>query len=255
MSKPKIYMGTIALEKNRWSSRVPSYLVSEWLPKIKAAGFEGFELWENHVLASPGEAEKLKDSGFPIAIYNHYGTFSNSPEDVEKREKAVEMINFLGAGGVKFNVGNDPALLPVYRENVLRMADAIDGIMFCECHANTLLEFNGDIVAFFKDLCPQKFQLMVHPFIEPKLLDEKFELFGSRLTHIHSQLTRDDGERVCLDRWPERVTACFDVMKKHGFAGNFTVEFTELTATPGENIDDLFANAVRDLNFIRSAFQ
>ena len=254
MQKPKIYLGTIALEKNRWSSRVPSYLVSEWLPKIKAAGFDGLELWENHVLSSPGGAEALKNSGFPIAIYNHYGTFSNSPEDIEKREKAVKMINFLGAGAVKFNVGNDPALLGEYRDNVLRMADAIDGIMFCECHANTLLEFNDDIVAFFKDLCPEKFQLMVHPFIEPNLLDEKFEIFGSRLTHIHSQLSSDSGERICLDRWPQRVNACFDVMKKQGFTGNFTVEFTELTAAPGENIDDLFANTIRDLTFIRSAF-
>jgi len=254
MNKPKIYLGTIALEKNRWSSRVPSYLVSEWLPKIKAAGFDGLELWENHVLQSPGEAEKLKNSGVPIAIYNHYGTFSNSPEDVAKREQAIEMINFLDAGAVKYNVGNDPALLPEYRENILRMADAINGTMLCECHGNTLLEFNDEIVSFFKDLCPQKFQVMVHPFIEPSLLDEKFELFGSRLSHIHSQLSGDSGERICLDRWPERVTACLDVMKKHNFAGNFTVEFTELTATPGENIHDLFTNTIRDLTFIREAF-
>ena len=253
MHKPKIYLGTIALEKNRWSSRVPSYLVSEWLPKIIAAGFDGLELWENHVLQSPGEAEKLKNSVFPIAIYNHYGTFSNTAEDIHKREKAVEMINFLGAGAVKFNVGNDPALLAVYKENVLRMADAIDGTMFCECHANTLLEFNDDIVAFFSDLCPQKFQLMVHPFIEPKLLQEKFELFGSRLSHIHSQLSDDSGKRICLENWPERVTACLDIIKEHNC--NFTVEFTELTNAPGENIDDLFTNTIRDLKFIRSAFQ
>jgi len=254
MNKPKIYLGTIALEKNRWSSRIPSFLVSKWVPKIKAAGFDGLELWENHVIVSPDEAETLKESGFPVAIYNHYGTFSNSLDDVDMRKRAVKWINFMGVGAVKFNVGNDPALLNQYRNNVQRMADAIDGVMLCECHANTLLEFNDDIVAFFKDLCPKKFQLMVHPFIEPNLLDEKFEMFGSRLTHIHSQLTSDSGERICLDRWPERVNACFDVMKKHGFAGNFTVEFTELTATPGENIDDLFANTVRDLKFIRGAF-
>ena len=255
MNNPKIYLGTIALEKNRWSSRIPSYLVSEWLPKIKTAGFDGLELWENHVLKSPGEAEKLKDSGFPIAIYNHYGTFSNTLEDVASREKAIEIINSIGASAVKYNVGNDPALLPQYKENVLRMADAIDGTMLCECHANTLLEFNDEIVSFFENLCPQKFQLMIHPFMEPDLLREKFELFGSRLTHIHSQLSNDNGERICLDRCPQHVNACFDIMKKYNFAGNFTVEFTELTAAPNENIDDLFTNAVRDLTFIKEAFQ
>ena len=251
MHKPHIYLGTIALEVNRWSSRIPTFLVSQWIPKIRDAGFDGLELWENHVLLSPGEAEKIKDSGFLVAIYNHYGGFTNSPEDVDRRIKAAEMINFLNAGAVKYNIGNDPAMLPVYKENVLKFAESVPAKLLCECHGGTLLETNEQIAAFFDGLCPDKFGIMVHPFEEPDILQTKFELFTNRLTHIHSQITSSEGQRICLEEWPERVQACFDVMKANNFSGNFTVEFTGLTAAPEENINSLFTNTVKDLNYIR----
>jgi len=255
MSKPKIYLGTVALEMNRWSSRIPTFLVSQWIPKIQAAGFEGLELWENHVLLNPGEAQKIKATGFPVAIYNHYSKFSSSLEDIEKREAAVKMICYLGAGAVKYNIGNDQTLLPQYRENVLRFADTLpeDCMLLCECHDGTLLETNDAIEAFFEGLCPKKFGLMVHPFGCPDILREKFARFGPRIAHMHSQLAKEDNMRMCLEAWPERVQACFGVMKEYSFAGNFTVEFTGLTAAPGENIERLFANTVKDMEYIRKS--
>ena len=254
MLKPQIYLGTIALEMNRWSTRIPSYLVSDWIPKIKSAGFDGLELWENHVLLSPGEADKIKATGFPVAIYNHYGGFSNSAEDIEKRNTAAEMINHIGAGAVKYNVGSNPFELPSYKENVLRFADALpkDCVLLCECHDGTALEATYAIKSFFDGLCPQKFGLILHPFDSSKALKAKFTRFGKRIAHIHSQLTSPGGTRICLEEWPKRVCDCLDVMKQNGFAGNFTIEFTGLTSAPGENIDDLFTNAIKDMNFIRA---
>jgi len=256
MSKHRVSLGTIALEVNRWSAdRNPSYSVSEWITKIKATGFDGLELWENHVLLAEGEAEKIVASGFPVEVYNHYGMFTNAEEDVYKREKAIKMINFLGAKAVKYNVGNTPKLLDEYKENVLRFADAlpVDCVLLCENHAGTLLETDDAIEAFFDGLSPEKFALVIHPFEEPEVLLAKFKRHGARIAHIHSQLSKGN-ERLRLDRWPERVQACFDIMKENGFSGDFTVEFTELTAAPGENIDDLFANAVLDLKYIRRYF-
>ena len=250
----KIYLGTIALEVNRWTSREPSYLVSQWINKIQAAGFDGLELWENHVLRSPGEAEKIKASGFPATVYNYYGIFT--ADCAQKSKAAIDMIGLLGSSAVKYNVGNDPALLPQYKENVLRFADGLpkECVLLCECHGGTALETNDAIEAFFEGLCPQKFGMIVHPFGCPDELRAKFERFGSRIAHIHSQLSRQEGIRLCLDDWPERVLECFDIMKTNGFAGSFTVEFTGLTAAPDENIDDLFVNAVKDLEFIRKSF-
>jgi len=245
----QIYLGTVALEINRWGSRIPSYLVSEWIPKIKTAGFAGLELWENHVLQNQSEAEKIKDSGFPVVVYNHYGLFTNEQEEL--RNKAINMINFLGAKAVKFNIGNDPALLNEYKENVKKFASSINATMLCECHDGTLLETNDGIASFFEDLCPQKFKLIVHPFGEPSVLRKKFELFGDRIVLMHSQTQNAAGERVCLEEQAEQVQACFSVMKEYNFAGDFTIEFTSLTALPGENINDLFANAIKDMEYVK----
>ena len=251
----KILMGTIALEVNRWGSRMPSYLVSEWIPKFRADGFDGIELWENHVLLSEGEAEKIKASGFPVGVYNTYAGFSDSDEDKAARAKAAEMINFFGAGAVKYNVGNDYDLLEVYKENVLRFAESLhkDCTLMCECHDGTVFEDNLLFREVFNELCPEKFAIVMHPFVHPMELELNFDNLCPRIAHIHSQLSKD-GKRVRLDRWPERVDACFKIMKKFGFAGGFTVEFTELTAEPGENIDDLYANAVLDYKYIKEAF-
>ncbi|MCL2528710.1 MAG: hypothetical protein FWE42_09880 [Defluviitaleaceae bacterium] len=256
MYTPKIYLGTVALEINRWSTRIPTFQVSGWLPQIKAAGFQGLELWENHVLKSPGEAEKIKSSNFPVAIYNHYGLFSGTPEENEKLETAVKTITQLNAKAVKYNIGNDPALLQHYKENVQRFANALpkDCILLCECHAGTLLETDEAAEAFFKDLCPQKFALIVHPFGPPEELHAKFERFSQRITQIHSQLSNQEGNRICLEEWPERVDACLNIIKKNNFTGNFTIEFTGLTAAPGENIDALFANTIKDMTYIREFF-
>ena len=252
----KIYLGTVALEINRWSSREPSYLVSQWIEKIKTAGFDGLELWENHVLRSPGEAEKIRASGLKVAIYNHYGTFSSSPDDVEKRKAAAQMVSLLGAGAVKYNVGSAPELTAQYKENVLAFADELpkDCVLLCECHAGTVLEANDAAEPFFDGLSPEKFGLILHPFASPGELTEKFKRFGSRIAHIHSQLTMPDGCRHCLEDWPERVLDAFDIMKSNGFKGNFTIEFTGLTASPDENIDGLFSNAVKDLGYIKETY-
>jgi len=255
MHKYDISLGSIALEVNRWSSRNPSYSVSGWIPKIKAAGFDGLELWENHVLLAEGEAEKIAASGFPVSVYNHYGLFTNDKEEIAKRDMAVKMIKTLGTKAVKYNIGNNPELLAEYKENVLAFASALpeDCVLLCENHAGTLLETDDAIESFFDGLCPHRFALVIHPFGEPEELRQRFIRFGERIAHIHSQLSRGD-ERIRLDRWPERVMACFDIMKEYGFSGGFTVEFTELTSAPGENIEDLFTNAVLDLEFIRRCF-
>ena len=253
MSKTNIYLGTVALEINRWSSRIPSFSVSGWLDKIRAAGFDGIELWENHVLLSENEAEKIKDSGFPVGVYNHYGIFTNS--DTALRTKAADMIRFLDAGAVKYNIGNNPDLLAEYKENVLRFAESLPDncVLLCECHAGTLLENDNAVEDFFKGLCPQKFAMIIHPFAEPETLRSKFERFGNRIAHIHSQYSYDN-KRIRLERQPEQVAACFDILKEYGYNGSFTIEFSELTAEPGENIDDLFANTVLDLSYIRRNF-
>ena len=55
---------TVCMEKNRWSTRMPSFKVSEWIPRFKADGFDAVELWESHFLeADNDEQEALCRSG------------------------------------------------------------------------------------------------------------------------------------------------------------------------------------------------
>src|SRR5215469_3771374 len=138
----RVALGTIALELNRWSTKMPSYRVSEWLPKIKNVGFDGLELWENHVLKAEGELQKIKAFGMPITVYNTYAGFTDSKEDTENRTKAVQMIHELGAGAVKYNVGNDKEAFEQYRKNLIKFAENLPEscVTLCECHGGTLLE-------------------------------------------------------------------------------------------------------------------
>ena len=92
----------------------------------------------------------------------------------------------------------------------------------------------------------------MHPFGEPSALQEKFDLFGDRIALMHSQVQNPAGERVCLEDQLEKVQDCFRIIKSHNFSGDFTIEFTGLTAMPGENMDTLFANVVKDMEYVRA---
>ena len=254
---PKILFGTIALEINRWSSRIPSYSVSDWVGRFKADGFDGLELWENHVLLHPsrdGEINKIIASGFPVSVYNTYAAFDD--ESRGQRETAAETVKRLNAGAVKYNVGADESKIGEYKRNLISFAEALPDNckLLCECHAGTVLEDNDAAAKFFGDLPEERFGVILHPFECPNELRTKFKIFGSRIKHIHSQITDGTGSRVRLDRLSERALACLGVMKEFNFYGSFTIEFTEGTSAPSENIDGLYENAMKDMRFIRENY-
>ena len=69
----KIYIGTVGLDRTRWGSRQPSIMVSDWLSRFKADGFDGVELWEFHFArADEREQERLVAEAAPVAVYNSY---------------------------------------------------------------------------------------------------------------------------------------------------------------------------------------
>ena len=246
---PRVFLGTVALEINRWGSRVPSFKVSDYLERIKNAGFDGIELWENH--AAGDEPEKIKASGFPVSVFNTYAGFGD--EDAPAREAAANTANFLNSGAVKYNVGEDASRLNEYKRNVSGFADMLPrSDLLCECHAGTVLEHISASVEFFSGM-PTNFGIITHPFGPRAALQNTFEAHGARLKLIHSQFMKDRA-RVRLDRAPDFIRDCFAVMREHGFAGDFTIEFTELTGAPGENIEALFENAVADMAFIKNNY-
>jgi len=250
----KFYIGTVLLEKNRWSTRVPSFRVRDWLDRFAADGFDGVELWEHHLAIAPDELEALENAVPPVVIYNLYADFSN--ESKEKLAKAAEYIRHLHPSGVKFNFGDDVSKMDEYRQNLLAFADALPAgcAMLCEVHQGTVLEDIAVAADFFHDLSADRFQIITHAFSGgAEALQAQFDAFGSRISLVHVQHMKD-GARVRLDRSEALVHECFTVLKANGFAGDFTMEFTEGTQAPDENIEMLYENAKLDMQFIKECW-
>lgn len=239
----RIYIGSILLERNRWApGKRPTYRVSEWGERFAAAGFDGVELWENHLLlAPPGEQQALTQMACPVKLYNVYFTFGD--DSLAARQQAAEWIRRLGVEGVKYNLGKDVALREVEMRNLRAWEEMLPSRcrLLCECHAGTILEEPAEARRFFDRAGLSRNGIIVHCFGgDRERLSEWLRLFGDEVCHVHVQ-TREEGERL------ERL----QLLKKAGFRGTFTLEFTRGTGDPDENMEALFAEALKDLQFLR----
>jgi len=253
-----IYIGTVALEKNRWNyeaKKAPTYLVRDWLGRFAEAGFDGVELWENHAaMADEAELARLTSAPLPITIFNSYASFGD--DGAADRRRAAELAKRLGAAGVKFNLPNDPAALDSYVRNVAQWARSLgDGVrLLCECHAGTIMESPGQAADVFRRWGDERFQAIVHPFHTPiDKIAEWFDVLGQRITHAHVQLRGSDREVRLLESDAARVRDALKIMRDGGFGGSFTIEFTEGTGSPDENPEMMFQNAAADMRFLRDS--
>jgi sugar phosphate isomerase/epimerase len=244
---PDIYLATVLLEKNRWSSRVPSITLAEWLPRIKEAGFDGVELWENHVLDRPEALAYITDGGCrPVKVFNTYLTFA---DDAPERIDAVAgAITALKAPAVKFNV-NGGCTLDQHREQLLAFAERLPSgcRMLCECHGGTPLEDLTVAAAFLDSLPSERFGAILHGFGEPGDVLARYNTLKRHVAHIHVQ-TRGD----------EKTDGSFEANAKNlrdaGFTGGWSIEFVKSTAQPDELIETAFKEACADLRDLRGVF-
>ncbi len=243
------YIGTVCLERNRWGSRKPSFQVSDWLPRFKADGFDGIELWENHfALADAEEQQRLIESSF-VTVYNTYAGFSDA--DAEAREQAAQAVERLTAPAVKYNVGRERERLDEYRRNLLAWAERLPTScrLLCECHPGTALEQPAEASAFFAQIDPKRFGIIVHVTGDEVRTYPWFEALSSRVAHLHVQL-RDPAADPALPANQGRLEALFDGIRSHGFGGTATIEFTRGLG-PQEDIETLYANARTDFAWCR----
>ena len=252
----KIYIGTIALEANRWNwqdGRRPTYRVSDFLSRFAEAGFDGMELWENHAaLVDEAELTRLADSPLPTAVFNTYAPFDD--DGAADRGRAVRLAHRLRARGVKINVGKAPARLATYLRSAADWAETLGpGVrLLCECHSGSVLERPQQATEAFNRWEAERFQAVVHPFHTAAAeLQTWFETLGPRITHAHVQLRGADGGLLRLERDPKGVRDTLRLMRDAGFAGSFTIEFTEGTGSPDENPETMLRNAAADLRFLR----
>jgi sugar phosphate isomerase/epimerase len=251
----EVYMASILLERNRWTSRIPSYRVSDWIDRFRAAGFDGVELWENHAMKA-GEEERaaIRDFGFPVAVFNSYAGLGDSAEEQEHRREAARLIRYFDAPAVKFNVGKQPEQLSGELERLREWAALLPERcrLLCECHPGTSLETPEAAAEAFATLPKERFAAIVHAPVTPAKLQAWFDALGERIAHVHLQARDQDKRLVRLDSHPEQVRANAEVLRRNGFAGSFSVEFTAGVRAPGEQIDELFRNATDDLHFLQN---
>jgi sugar phosphate isomerase/epimerase len=252
---PDIYIATVLLEPNRWAGdKTPQITVSDWLPRFADAGFDGVELWQYHAsLVAPAERAALRSAPLPIRLLNTYVGFTDGER--AERQALAALGRELGVAGVKFNFGRQPEALAEYQRNYRswRQQCPDDWRMLCECHGGTVLETPEAAAAAFAGMPAADIQLITHAFAEPpEVLRQKLELFGDRLTHIHVARRNPDADELQrLDRQHDACRETLAVLADHGFNGTLTVEFTEGVAQPSEDAEQLFANAVADLYYLR----
>ncbi|WP_282936814.1 TIM barrel protein [Paenibacillus sp. RC67] len=249
--KGNVYFGTILLERNRWAAgKEPSYLVSEWIPRLKQDGFDGIELWENHAaLCDAAELERLSDAQLPVSVYNSYVTFEDGAE--ESRKQAAELIRVLGAKAVKFNFGREQSLLDTYTRNWNEWVKLLPGDcrLLCECHPNTVMEEPQAAAAAMKAM--DRCEAIVHPFHSLGPLEEWFEHLGSAVTHAHVQYRYGGQTFRRLSSNQEEIVEKLNLMKQAGFNGSFTLEFVEGTGQ-GEEHEKLYEAALDDRNTLKN---
>ena len=246
------YLASILLEPNRWKpGRPPSIRVSDWSARAAAAGFDGWELFENHYRkADAAERRRLEQGPLPVRVFNTYEPF----DDVTRPElnEVADCARRLNAGGIKFNVGHDPA----WRETWRAAIDAFPAgpRLLCECHLGTALE-TPEATAGFAGLWPATpFDVIIHPFLlGPEGIARWLRLLGTRVRHAHVQMrARHDAQQfLALADDAPRARECLAALTAGGFAGSFALEFAAPTGGAADEPEALFSAARRDLDFLR----
>lgn len=250
-NKQGFLIGSVCLERNRWGSRVPSFAVSDWLPRLKADGFDGVELWQFHYTAADdAERERLAQASTMLPIYNSYIGFDDAAADA--RAETTAIVTRLGATGIKYNLGGDREALDSYRRNLLAWESTLPAScrLLCECHPGSVLEDPVEAAAFFAGLDPERFGVIVHVGnADADSVTRWFDAHGSRIQHLHVQLRSADLDPA-TPAGKSVLDACLRVAKDHGFAGSATLEFTRGIGRD-EDIEALYANACADMRACR----
>lgn len=252
----KILIGTVLLEKNRWLSKIPSFNVSDWIERFIFDGFDGIEIWENHVCSNDEEFNALLKFKKYIIGFNSYVDFDDSEASRIQREKVAEYINSLECEFVKFNFGNDLSKADEYIYNLLAWSKSLhpDIDILCECHHGTIME-NTDIAnGVFAKLNDDRFGAIIHPLSEVDKLDIKISAYGKRIRHLHMQLMNSQFDFVDLNLHSDLIRDFIEKIDKLTHDYTCTVEFTKGCGKPDERIEELYKNAVKDMNLIRKSF-
>lgn len=258
-ASPPVLLGTVAIEPNRWGmvrdGGFPVTVVSEWLPAIAAAGFDGLELWERHAtFVDEAEVERIAGGPVPVVVFNGYALWDD-PDPVA-RDETARWVHRIGATGVKFNVGNDSDSRDAYVERLRRFDEQVDpGVrLLCECHPGTLAEDPAVATAMFDAVAPStRLQAIVHLGRTPGAGTAAFlDGLGDRVGHVHLQLP-DEGPDTDPGALAADLRTGVELLRSFGFDGSWTIEFSHGRMTERDEAGYILEWATRDLLALREA--
>lgn len=254
----EVLLGTVAIEPNRWGTirpdRSPQTRVGNWLGRIAALPVDGLELWEGHLTrVDPEEVAAILDGPLPIRILNSYVDFD--AEDPSDRAEAAAWVERSGARGVKFNVGADPAAEGAYAERIAAWLDDLPPAVsaICECHVGVSITEDPATAArvFAAAGPPSRVQALVHTHDPPRLLAEKFDAFGDRITHVHvNHLDPSTMVHPRLSEVADELGATVELLGRLGFEGSWTLEFVAGLLTSRDHPAALIDQAADDLDVL-----
>lgn len=246
----KIYLGSIALEKNRWApGRVPTYLVSDYVQRAKEDGFAGIELWQYHYLSADAEEKKRLIDSDTEFIFNSYLTLKDGlTDDLRKTAEAITQLN---AVALKYNFahtdyGTGPEEIKSQKETLLRFADLLPEKtkLLCECHAYTLGEVPERMQEVFQGL-DERFGAIIHLVTQQDFAKRCFDSYGDRICHIHSAYSVPEVGFQLLESNADVMKSHLQYYKSRGFDGTVTIEFVKNADSP----EEYYENAKKDLAF------
>lgn len=245
-----VYFGTILVETNRWAAEKRSSLdPAAWVNRAAADGFDGVELWEYHaVQATPAQRDAIRQARIPVAVFSAYVSFGGA--GAAGREQAAAAIRDVGARAVKFNLSKDPAAAAGEVAEARRWFAALPGVKpLCECHPGSSVETPAAAAEVFATW--PEVGVIIHPFAAPlALLEEWFVRLGERVLHAHVQ-ARGEGNRMArLAPCPGGREAAA-LLRRHGYRGSFTLEFTEGVNVKPEDAEQLYRHALEDRETLR----
>ncbi len=252
-----IYLATALLERNRWAPppRSPTIRVSEWLPRIAGAGFQGVELWENHWrLASEEERAALRASPVPIRIFNSYIPLDAAPpEELAGLTGAVSALSGT-LDGIKFNLPRGQGAPAGSALRALSQAQALPRSvrLFCECHPGTVADSPATAAQAFALWPGDRFAAIVHPlFDDAATYAAWLRALEGRIAHAHLQLPGKNCRRLALADHRQFAADRLGALLQSGYRGTFTLEFTAGVERPDTPLESLWVNACNDLAVLR----
>jgi hypothetical protein len=261
ISGSAVYLSTMLLEKNRWNGKGPSLLVSDWMEPIGEAGFAGLDIWMNHLrFSSRSEWELIKDmaadSDLALALISATVPTDNSDKSQRLRESILEACDYFRPDGLKLSLAEDarlrgPVAVPVESLEFIRTwgqdVPREIGLLFDAGEGPSSLDA---LALARKTLSGDRYKAVLHPFLlPPRRFEAALEASGDFIANLGVQ-AKKDGEWILIEDEPDAHFQVLAAARTHGFKGTWSLEYTKGIGLPGEDIDDLFDNAEKDLNFM-----